>query len=74
VWIHSDNYNQRVPKPPVIVKAVEKSKTNTRRVDVLIPMISLIDLLETLLVVRAMDMIAPNLGRRENCLLMSKRK
>jgi hypothetical protein len=74
VWIHNDNYNQPVPKSLVLVKAVEKGKTNNRRVGFLIPMISLVDLPEVLLVVRAMDMGTPHLGRRENCQLMSKRK
>ena len=73
VWIHNDNYNQRVPKPLVLVKAIRKSRTNTRRVEVLIPMISLVDLLGVLRVVRVMDMTTLHLSKRENCLLMSKR-
>jgi len=73
-WIQSDNYSQRVPEPLVLVKAVEKDRTHTRRVDVLIPMISLVELPEVLMVVRAIDMVTPHMGRRENCLLTSKRK
>jgi len=36
VWIHNDNYSQRVPKPLVLVKIVGKGRTNTAwRVNVL---------------------------------------
>jgi hypothetical protein len=72
--IDNNKYNQRVPKPLVLVKEVGKGKANTRRVDVLNPLISPIDLLEVLLVVGAMDMVALHLGRKANCLLTSKRK
>ena len=34
-WIHIDNYNQRVLKPLVLVKAVGKDRTSTQGVDVL---------------------------------------
>jgi hypothetical protein len=37
-------------------------------------MISLVELPEVLMVVRAIDMVTPHMGRRENCLLTSKRK
>ena len=74
VWIHNDKYNQRVPKPMALVKVFDKGKANTRRVYVLLPMISLVGLPEVLLVVRAMDMVISHLGRRENCLLIRKRK
>jgi len=74
VWIHNDNYNQRVPKPLILVKAIGKDKTNIWRVDVLNRLIRPINLSEILLVVRAMDMVIPHLGKRENCLLMGKRK
>ena len=33
--IHIDNYNERILRPLALVKAVGKSTTNTRRVDVL---------------------------------------
>ncbi len=62
--IHNDNYNQRVLNPLALVKAVEKGKTNTRRVDVISSLISPIDLLEVLLVVGAMDMVTPYFGRK----------
>jgi len=39
----------------VIAKAIAKGKTNTQRVDVLIHLVSQVNLLEVLLVVRAMD-------------------
>jgi hypothetical protein len=68
------NNNQKVLKPLVLVKAVGKSRTNTRRLDVFNPLISLVDLPEVLLVVRVMGMVTPHLGRKESCLLMSKRK
>jgi hypothetical protein len=42
--------------------------------DIFYHLIRQIDLPEVLLVVGAMDMIIPHLGRKENCLLMSKRK
>jgi hypothetical protein len=74
VGTHSENYNQRVPKPLVLVKSVGKGTSNTRRVDVLNPLISPIDLLEVLLVVGAMYMVISHLGKKENCLLVSKRK
>jgi hypothetical protein len=74
VWIHSYNYNQRVPKPLVLVKAIGKCKTNTWRGDVLNRLINAIKLLEVPLVVRAIDMVTPHLGKRENCLLVSKKK
>jgi hypothetical protein len=75
VGIPSCKYNnQQVPKPLVLVKAVGKGKTNTQRVDFLIHLISLINLLEVLLVVRAMDMVTSHLGIKENYLLMNKRK
>jgi hypothetical protein len=64
----------KVPKPLVLVKAVRKSRTNTRRVDVLNLLISLADLPEVRLTVRAMDIVTPHLCRRESCLLMNKRK
>ena len=65
--IHNDKHNnQRVPKPLVLVKSVRKDRTNTRRVDVLNSLISPIDLPEVLLVVGAMDMVTPHLGKNEN--------
>ena len=48
-----------VIKPLVLVKAIGKDK-NTRRVDALITLISPIDLMLVLLVVRAMDMVIPH--------------
>jgi len=66
VWIYNDNYNHRVLKPLVLVKATRKGRTNTRRVDVFIPVISLVDLLEVFLAVKVMGMVTPHLGRREN--------
>jgi len=57
-----------------LVKAVGKGRANTWKVDVLKHFISPIDLPEVPLVVWAMGMVTPHLGRRENCLLMSKRK
>ena len=74
VWTQSDNYNQRVPKPLVLVKVVGKGRIKTWRVDVLNLLISPIDLPEVVLVVRAMDIVTPHLGRRENGLLVSNRK
>jgi hypothetical protein len=61
--IYNDSYNQRVPKTLVLVKAVGKGKTNTRRMDVLNLLISPIDLLEVPLMVGAMGMATPHLGR-----------
>ena len=55
----------------VLEKAVGKGRTNTRRVDVLNLWTSPIDLPEVLLVVGAMDMVAPHLSRKEICLLKS---
>jgi len=43
-------------------------------VDFLNPLISPRDLPEVLLVIGAMDMVTPHRGRKENCLLTSKRK
>jgi hypothetical protein len=73
--IHNNKHNnQRAQKPLVMVKAFGKDRINTRRVDVFNPFISPLDLLKVLLVVRAMNMVNPHLGRNENCLLVSKRK
>ena len=55
VGMHNDNYNQRVPKHLVLVKVIGKGRTNIRRVDVLNPLISPIDLTEDFLIVGAMD-------------------
>ena len=72
--ITSGKYNnQRVPKPLVIAKAIGKGKTNTHRVDVLVYLKSIVNLLEMLLVVRAMDMVTPYLVRKKSYLLTSKR-
>jgi hypothetical protein len=57
-----------------IKRESEMAETNTRRVDVFNPLISLIKLPESFLVVGAMSMGTLHLGRKENCLLTSKRK
>ncbi len=62
VWIHIDNYNQWVPKNMVLVKAVEKVRPNTWRVEVFNRYIGPIDLPGVLLVVRVMGMVIPHLG------------
>jgi hypothetical protein len=70
VVIHNDKYNnQLVPKPLVLLKRFEKSKTNARRVHVLIFLTSSIDLSVVLLVVGAMDMVTPHSGIKENYIL-----
>ena len=75
VGIHHDKYNnQRVPKYLAIVKALGKCITNPRKVDALPLLINLINIPEMLLVVRAMDIVTPHLGRNENFLIVSKRK
>ena len=66
VGIHNDKCNnKRVPKLMVIAKTVGKGRTNTRRVNVLYPLISPIDFPEMLMVVEAMDMVTPHLGRKK---------
>jgi len=73
VGIHSDIYNNKwVPTPLILVKVVGNGRTSTRKVNVLNPLISPVDLPEVLVVVGAVDMVPPHLGRKENCLLMSK--
>ena len=42
--------------------------------EVLYPLISPIELPRLLMVVEALAMVTPHMGRKENCLLMSKRK
>jgi len=62
------------PKTSVSSKGNWKRQDNIQRVDVLNRLISPINLPEVILVVRGMDMVTLHLDRRENCLLMSKRK
>ena len=57
----------------VLVRAIGKGRINTRKVDVFNHFISLIDLPGVLLVFGTMDMVAPHLGRKENCLFINKR-
>ena len=67
VGISSGKYNnQNVPKPMVLVKAVVKVRINNQRVDFLIHLISLVDIMKVPLAERAMDMVTPHLSRKQN--------
>ena len=70
---NNDIYNQRVLKL-VLVKEVGKGRTHLERIDFLIHLIRLVNLLKILMVVRAMDMVTPHSGNRERYLLLNIRK